>query len=674
MKEDITLSKIGTGISKWLLLFPIAGIPLLYSRQLIDPVSLPQAFALGVYLIFLTAILFFSKEWRQNFSTRLFSNKILIFYCIYFIFAGISLFKSINMADGIFEWLRIGLFGIYALLLISYFQNDKNFKNNFIKFITVLSFIISIIGFLQLTNLKFLYQIGSYSSTFTNPNLFAEVLFLTFPVLLYGIYFFKTRFNYFCGITLAFCFISIILTLCRAVWLATFLSGFISFILFLSLEKKIDKQIIKKAFPYLAILTLLVCMSFAVIYKYSFYETVNVKKDAIVSSGTMDIRISLWDKTIQLIKEHFLLGIGQGSWKIAILQTGSVNLSTVGSNVFFQSPHNDFLAVWSENGSLALIAYILFFISAIYYSIQIIKKANAPEDRYWGYVCFFAVIGYIIFSSFSFSKDRIPQSIILMTMMSSIIVLYSKIDIPQTNNFKISWSIFFIPITAIVLLSCSIAAIKINSEYHLRLAYDARAQNNWGKVIKEIKKADLVFYRIDPVSTPIAWYSGSAYFNSGNIEQALVEFNKAYAVNPFHIHVLNNIGSCYSKLGKQEKAIEFYQKALRIDSHFDDALLNLSAIYFNTGHIDKAYTTIRKVSDELAHENYHEFLSAILKAKIKNLYDTTNEKDLKIALALLQNDDASLCAMFEQAKIKNIELIDQLKQAQPELYSNSKKS
>ena len=68
-------------------------------------------------------------------------------------------------------------------------------------------------------------------------------------------------------------------------------------------------------------------------------------------------RLQLWEKSIQSIAENFWLGLGwQNSWHLYIAQDGQS----------FKNPHNQFLHIWTELGTLGLISYLALFLYPIY--------------------------------------------------------------------------------------------------------------------------------------------------------------------------------------------------------------------------------------------------------------------------------------------------------------------
>ena len=97
---------------------------------------------------------------------------------------------------------------------------------------------------------------------------------------------------------------------------------------------------------------------------------------------------------------------------------------------------------------------------------------------------------------------------------------------------------------------------------------------------------------MDPGKQAEAHYKiGVAYLNDNRIQQAFVEFHKAYDLNPHDKDVLNAIGIVYlMHLDEPTKAIEYFGKAIKEDHNFSEAYNNLGYSYQKLGKFEKAIT------------------------------------------------------------------------------------
>jgi tetratricopeptide (TPR) repeat protein len=93
-----------------------------------------------------------------------------------------------------------------------------------------------------------------------------------------------------------------------------------------------------------------------------------------------------------------------------------------------------------------------------------------------------------------------------------------------------------------------------------------------------------------------AYYKlGIAYLNENKVQQAFVEFHKAYELSPHNKEILNAIGIVYLlHLDETKKAIEWFDKAVKEDPSYSEAYNNLGYSYQMLGEFEKAIPFYRK--------------------------------------------------------------------------------
>jgi tetratricopeptide (TPR) repeat protein len=93
-----------------------------------------------------------------------------------------------------------------------------------------------------------------------------------------------------------------------------------------------------------------------------------------------------------------------------------------------------------------------------------------------------------------------------------------------------------------------------------------------------------------------AYYKiGLSYLHENKVQQAYVEFFKAYQLDPNNKEILNTIGYVYlERLDDPLKAIEFFEKAVKVDTDYSDAYNNLGYSYEKLGEYEKAIPFYKK--------------------------------------------------------------------------------
>jgi O-antigen ligase/lipoprotein NlpI len=556
----------------------------------------------------------------------------------YTVIAGISLFFSINLADGVFEWTKIFLFFSFLVFSSVYFQKEENLIDITSKSIGALSLIINMIGLYQF------YWLASHEGvthkttyfidgTFTNRNLFAEILLLTLPFVIFGALRFKLYWKAICYFSMFSSLFLITATLTRAVWLGLFISFVLTFLLLLLLKIKKTENTFSLNFRKLIIPFAIVIFSIAAaVFFYSRLdsgETFEKQISAIsnIKLGGANERVELWKKSMQLINDKPITGVGLASWKIEVLKFNVKGTKPEDAATFYQYPHNDFIMVAAETGIIGLLFYSLMFITVIYYIIIILKNTSASEKLFY-LLIFSGIISFCVISLFSFPKERIEQNTFLIFIIVPVVLKYHKIKgVNQKKKSSDSGITLLVSLLFFITICFSLflGTERIKSDVHVLKALSAKNKANWREVINQVNKAKSPYYTMDPMSTPLLWYRGTANFNLGNQNEAFKDFKSAYEINPYHIHILNNLGTCYELNKDHNAAIEYFNKALAINPTLEDAILNLSAAYFNSGKIDSAYQTIRKCDIHTTNERYKTSVPVIVTAKfqlIKRLTET----------------------------------------------------
>jgi tetratricopeptide (TPR) repeat protein len=93
---------------------------------------------------------------------------------------------------------------------------------------------------------------------------------------------------------------------------------------------------------------------------------------------------------------------------------------------------------------------------------------------------------------------------------------------------------------------------------------------------------------------------GVGYYSEGKVQQAFVEFQHAYELNPQNKEVLYAIGIIYLlDFDETLMAIEFFQKAVKIDPDYAEAYNNLGYAHAKIGKFDAAIPFYKKALSNL---------------------------------------------------------------------------
>ncbi len=639
-------------------------IPLIYTRKTPDNQIVIRFILLSISLLFFLLLLYLKSIKNKKLLIKDYSFYFFLLLIIYTIISGIGLFYTVNLTDGIFSFSKIILFGILIILMFLNFDDPILLINKLTKAFTVLGFLIIIIGIYQLIDLSISESIShnnlyKITATFGHKNIFAQILLLCFPFSIYVL--FERRFLW--KLVSVFNILSIVILLTvlmtRSVWVAGVLAFIITSVIGIFTFKS-NYINLKKLGLFIVPLIILIL---ATAILYSEFDQSSAFKKQITKTfkfnyGSTKDRITLWEKSLELAKEKPLLGYGVGSWKINILKYGNQNLKSEDNLTFYQRPHNDFIWILCEQGIIALICYLSIFIISIYTAIKLLKSDIKKKIKIYVLLMIYALVSYLIFSFFSFPMDRIEFIVFISFIFASLISLSNNLIINKKSVIQIDTKYLAISISVILFLTILLGLNRLNSEIHLKKAYQARAKNDWNTLISEIDKSGKTIYKIDPFSTPLSWYRGLANFNLGNYTEACSDFNDAYKINPYHIHVLNNLATCKGIANEYDSALSLYKQALKIAPNFEDAIYNICGIYQKLNDIDNAISYLRKVKNPKNKARYNKVILILVKQKLYALAKINQEEKIKIYIQSLSEDNKKIIEIFHES-VKNNYSIEQ---------------
>jgi len=308
-----------------------------------------------------------------------------------------------------------------------------------------------------------------------------------------------------------------------------------------------------------------------------------------------NLRLIFWQKSIGLITNRPVTGVGAGNWRLAIPSViNPPNPEHTIGNCTYSEPHNEWVRIISETGITGFIlAIFIFFLPPgfVLYRILFSPQKLPPETVF--YVAF--IIGFYLFAAFDFPMRRVEHNIVLWSVFA---FMLHKVPLNQLRHSlfhrQMKWpNIIFL---CLLLFTVYVGLVRFRGEYYTVLMFRNERKND-ARVIEYCHKAENLFYHITPNALPIPWFEGVAHYRLGEFDVAGKCFQRALKMTPYEVRVLNDYGAMLFKTGRPAEAINTLKEALVIDPFFDDARFNLGAIYYLTGQRDIAKVQINACRD-----------------------------------------------------------------------------
>lgn len=97
-----------------------------------------------------------------------------------------------------------------------------------------------------------------------------------------------------------------------------------------------------------------------------------------------------------------------------------------------------------------------------------------------------------------------------------------------------------------------------------------------------------------PSKARVYQYLGLSYYKAGHVDEAILQYKKGLALDPYFVDLHNNIGVSYSDKGLVDEAIRHFKTAIALDPRHANAHYNLGVAYGNKGLFTLANEEMRK--------------------------------------------------------------------------------
>lgn len=639
-------------------------MPLVFLSDVLDPFLVSRHLFTNLFLILVllfqlkshSSSLIIDFEW----NTLLFLGLVICSIC--------SLFNAVDFGNSIYFSSKITtfflfFFNLFLLLRNGLLETKQLFKS--LIFFGIVCVLITVFAFINksINGQNLFRQVDLISGTFGNKNLLSSILYCSLPFYFIGLKYSK---NY-----KRLCASAILLSLFFLVTLRS-RSVLIALIIFLGLNFIRYKYRVLSKKIFVSILCLFL-LSSSIYFSFSFGKKnvlssvfSNQYFNRITDNKTFDARVLFWNNSLKIIEDNFIFGVGGGNWGIHFPKYGLSNFSNdeiINGKVIVDNPHNDFLKIFCEIGIFGFLFFVVIFITNLYYSFTLYKKANSSVEKDKYFIIFSFIIGYLFICFFDFPSNRIEHQLLLLSLFSILSYEY-KLQF-ENNQKKISKTIILIASLIITTFISTITLVRLNSEKHIFLLQQAKLSQNWNEVIKESELAENYFFKIDSKTMPLNWYKATAYFHLKKYEESLIEYKKAINFNPNNISILNDLGTNYFVLSQLDKSKDYYLKALKISPKYEEARLNLVAIYLHEKKFDKAFSTIDLINIESSHTNYKRYLALILEQKINKFLMLKKDTELNTFLKNSIKTENDLVTLYFLSKKNNYTFEEYINKIKP---------
>lgn len=618
--------------SRWMnyfLMVLVALMPLIYNESGVDPNLIPRfALICGYVIVAAFYLLIYTNANHKNHYAIVLIPFLLLAGSYWY-----SVLNAINSTEAIFVAVKISLYtAVVVVTYLLYANQIISFK--YVVYGLVTACLISVV--LVLKEIYLLNQLHislwesdnvyKISATFGHKNLLSSYLLFTLPFVVIGI---KNQTNIIFKVLLIFlAFVVLVLLLflqTRAALLALVIAVIFYAILLIK-NYTYQHQSSKFLLPFLLVLSMLFFTGSIYFFRDKF--------SVITRTESFKERAALWQNSYEMFKEY-PMGVGAGNWQIMLPKYGvqkfyEFNYRVTEGLTTFQRPHNDFLWVLCETGFIGGLTYVLIF-GLVGIALLKIK----PNDTFFDvHILAAFLVSYMVVALVDFPFERIEHSFVFF-----LIAAVALASVKWGKSFVIPFKPVLFGLICAALFGLYAAKLRWNSELQLHKMYKAHQIQNWNTLINTSVKANNSIFNMDYFSIPMSWYTGVAYFSLGDIPMAKKFFEEAYLVNPYQIHVLNNLGVCYTKEQNYQNGLQLLEQAHAISPNFSDGISTLAGAYYNVGRYKDAWRVIATFRYDEENIQYITFATAIAKACLNEAKSKLDVVQQQSVSELLINDE-----------------------------------
>lgn len=298
-------------------------------------------------------------------------------------------------------------------------------------------------------------------------------------------------------------------------------------------------------------------------------------REALLNPSNLSIRQVYWHHSAEMARENPIMGVGSGQWGVHFPAFGLNQMDpTVAEGLTTETrPHNDFVWIWAENGTIGLLLWILFWIALLSAWLRLSKTT---EKGISGAV----LVALLVYSLFEFPVERAATFFPFLLMAGWVLgqspARPARFTLPA-------------PIIGIFVLLCgSVGAYaayqRIDGEV-LNLEVEKHNANRQPQpLVEAATKAYSSWNELDRYGNPLPYFQGmgtlflEAQAGSKEFTRAESHFRQALALSPYHIVTINQLGNVYKYREDYPMAKKWYRKALDISRDFGSARLNLAEV------------------------------------------------------------------------------------------------
>jgi tetratricopeptide (TPR) repeat protein len=326
-------------------------------------------------------------------------------------------------------------------------------------------------------------------------------------------------------------------------------------------------------------------------------------------TGSLEVRMAMWQGTVRLIWDHLWTGVGTGNFALAFVPYRSASIyRDPGMQV--EHPHNELLNGMAELGPLGLLALLWLFLSVVRLGWRLARRADLRQDLVAG------ILGGLA-AAFAYANLfyvlHVPASAMSVAILLGMLDGMDRGVTRDERPMSIRPALVLPLLVVMGLLSYQYLVRPVGGEIHYWLA-------------EKDFKAKRVEAGLRHLEQGVAWNPywhvaryrlATVLFSLGRYPETIQAAEAALKVHPNLEIAYGVMGSAYLILQDRDKAEEVFRQAMALNPNYPHALNNLGILAADDGRIAEAEALLvraREISGRTEMSPY---------ANLGNVYEMT---------------------------------------------------
>lgn len=329
------------------------------------------------------------------------------------------------------------------------------------------------------------------------------------------------------------------------------------------------------------------------IYSLISFEDEDQSTEAV---RNMKERLYVWGKTVNMVKDHPITGVGPGNWRIVFPLYGSPPaLPDQKEEIdrMMVRPHHMYLQIAGETGIPGVLLFYTLGVLLLIAGFRLLSPKKNPDGFLPAILLTGALFSLSIDMTFSFPLERTEHAM-LLTLICGIFFSQLELQKGKVKSRPISVAVFLIAIPFLA-FCIFLGKEKWKFDYYIQKSIVNELKGRQAQTVKDAELGKSALVKLGPICDPMELHTARGYLNMQQYDKALQELEKARQYNPYLHRIFNTIGAIYLRQERYKDAIDPLEKSLQYCPDYRPSLINLAYGYYR---IDD-YAASKKVLEKI---------------------------------------------------------------------------